>query len=87
MIRLFISLVKYTSLVRDFFPPTPFTFRELSQIFSFSPRYLVPEEFSGKVFDLFLYLMTHFIIAEQSIVPFLLKLYFRNNPFRLYNPW
>ena len=59
---------------------------ELSQIFSFSPRYLVPEDLSGKVFDLFLYLMTHFIIAEQSTVPPLLKLYSHDDPFHLYNP-
>lgn len=84
---LFISLVKYISLMRDFFSPTSFTFCELSQIFSFSPRYLVPEDLSGKVFDLFLYLMTHFIITEQSIVPSLLKLYFNDNSFHLYNPW
>lgn len=39
------------------------------------------------MFDLFLYLMTHFIIVEQSIAPPRLEFYFNDNPFRFYNPW
>lgn len=62
MTGLFISLVKHIPSEGAFLPPL--TLRELSQMRSFSPRYSVPEDLSGKVCDLFLYLMTHFIRVD-----------------------
>jgi hypothetical protein len=77
---LFISLVKRVSPVRESFSHLP-RFCELKQMFRFSPTYSVPEDLSGKVFDLFLYLMTHFIRVEYSTVPPLSEFYFDDNPY------